>query len=70
MGNTETVFGKWIGISQSWIEIKNPLFECGEISHSQIHHTLKTTVINGDISCRKSESDIRNTLVSLTDFAE
>ena len=79
--NIETTFGKCIGISQSRLEIMIQLFECGEISQSQLQKTLKIDSsaitrhlqqleLNGKIKRRKSESDNRITLVSLTDLGK
>lgn len=75
--NIETTFGKCMGISQSRLEIMIQLFECGESSQSQLQKTLKIDSsaitrhlqqleLNGKIKRRKSESDNRITLVSLT----
>ncbi|MFJ5625106.1 MarR family winged helix-turn-helix transcriptional regulator [Peribacillus loiseleuriae] len=79
--NIETTFGKCMGISQSRLEIMIQLFECGEISQSQLQKTLKIDSsaitrhlqqleLNGKINRRKSESDNRITLVSLTDLGK
>lgn len=79
--NIETTFGKCMGISQSRLEIMIQLFECGESSQSQLQKTLKIDSsaitrhlqqleLNGKINRRKSESDNRITLVSLTDLGK
>lgn len=79
--NIETTFGKCMGISQSRLEIMIQLFECGESSQSQLQKTLKIDSsaitrhlqqleLNGKIKRRKSESDNRITLVSLTDLGK
>ncbi|MFB7141804.1 MarR family winged helix-turn-helix transcriptional regulator [Gottfriedia sp. NPDC056225] len=77
----ETTFEKCMGISQSRLEIMNQLFECGEMSQSQLQKTLKIDSaaitrhlkqleLNGKITRRKCETDNRITLVSLTQIGQ